>query len=948
MGRQKKSLVVMFFTLITISSAFGTGAGKSNVACQGTMISASDDVVTIINAGQAGQTFCIEGEHRITSTIMVKSGQTLIGTTNDARISGAVVIGPWQATSTQGVYYYDGPYASTSAHQQDTFSDGFPACYWVSTYLDDIFFRTGASNDQRVMRVLSLNEVDPTQPVTTQGQAVTAGEAGRFFFDYLNHRIYLSLPNNQDPNSVTVDLAISLNDPQGDSLIYGSGATNVTLQNLFVEKGMNYGIYAGTGWTLKDTTVRFFHNIGVNRFLGTIAQPATMDDTLLTNNGRLGLDSAWVTKDLIITNSEMSWNNIANFRQSLTTPGSGKCEGYNDAGAFHIEGDVGTPSQPSVTVNNLWSHNNIGDGLWSDGGTQYTQITNSTFSGNERNGYYHEISCQTQFTNNVVFDNGYPLKNPDMQGGGINLNDSNYATISSNLIYGNDSSTGFAVLLTLQEDHPHMLKNTCLGGKTNTDTSNALKFNNVVSNTVYSCATSRLIGKVWGTGGSLNSRGNQYQQNNYYLGDTTSTWFSDGNSANLDIALDWSAWQQSNHDTTGAITAGCTYGVSGDKTVVYAFAGNGGPSRPDGGLIADKSGNLYGTTQYGGAYNQGTVFELSPTSSGWTESTLYSFTGNHDGGQPSSTLMLDATGHLYGTTSAGGGGSCAAGCGTVFELTPSSTAWTETVIYTFNGGDGQQPAGGLIAASGVMYGTTVYGGTTNENCPSGCGTVYALTSGPGGWTQKVLYAFTGGNDGAMPYAALSADAAGNLYGTTMGGGSTGNGTVFMLGSTAGHWMESVLYAFDGSNGSLPYGGVILDAARNIYGTTYQGGSSNYGVVFELSPVKGGAWNEQVLHEFFDEAAGNPAAGLVFDSTGNLYGTAMQGGNSTSCSGGCGAAFKLSPAAGKWTYSVLHIFGSGDDGYHPTATLVLTGSGNLFGTAQAGGAGGNGIVFEVHK
>ncbi|HEX8815434.1 MAG TPA: choice-of-anchor tandem repeat GloVer-containing protein [Terriglobales bacterium] len=947
----QKYLGVTLFTLIAVSSALATGAGKSNVACQGTIISATDDLVSIINGGKAGQTFCIEGEHRITSTIDVKTGQSLIGTTNDSRISGAVVIGPWQATSTQGVYYYEGSYAHTAPHRQMTFSAGFPVCYWVTTYLDDIFFRTGANNDQRIMRVLSLNEVDPTQPVTTQGQAVTGGEAGRFFFDYTNHRIYVSLPNNQDPNAATVDLALSFGDPQGDSLIFGPGAENVTLQNLFIEKGMDYGIQAGNGWTMKDVTVRFFHNIGAYRFNGTPAQPATIDDTLLTNNGRMGLNSAWSTTDLMISNSEMSWNNIANFRQSKNTVGSGQCLGYNDAGAFHIYADIGTPTQPSVTIDHLWSHNNVGDGLWSDGGTQYIQITNSVLSGNERNGYFHEISCQIQFTNNTVYDNGYPLKNNDQGGGGVELSDSNYANISSNLIYGNDApGRGFGVLLTMQQDHPHMLSNACLGAKTDYDTTNAVKYNSVANNTVYSCADGRLIGKVWGVGGSLNSRGNQYLQNAYYLRSNTATPFSDGNSSNQDVKLDWSEWQQSNHDANGSLAVGCTYGVSGDENVIYPFGGNGGPSHPDAGLVADKSGNLYGTTRQGGAYNRGTVFEVSPGSSGWTQSVLYSFTGNHDGAQPSSTLVFDARGHLYGTTSAGGGGSCTGGCGTVFELAPSGSGWTESVLYAFDGGgDGQQPASGVVlGASGVLYGTTLYGGMTDENCPSGCGTVYAVTPGMSGWSQSVLYAFAGGSDGSSPYAGLTIDAGGTLYGTTMSGGSSNNGTIFMVGSSGGHWIESVLYAFDGKHGSLPYGGLVRDAGRNLYGTTYQGGSQNYGVVFELSPVKGGGWNQRVLHEFYDEAAGNPAAGLVFDSAGSLYGTAMQGGNSTSCSGGCGAVFKLAPTTGKWEYSILHIFGSGDDGFHPTAPLLMTGSGNLFGTTQSGGTGGDGTVFEIVK
>jgi hypothetical protein len=188
----RECLELLIFGFMILPAAFATGAGKSNVACQGTIVSPTDDIVSIINHGQPDQTFCIEGEHRITSSIQLRSGQSLIGTTTNSRISGAVVLSPWQATSTQGVYYYDGPYARTQPHQQNQFfNGGANVCYWVTTYEDDLFFRTDPTNDQRIMRVLSETEVDPTQSVTTQEQAVTAGEVGRFFFDYVNQRIYL-------------------------------------------------------------------------------------------------------------------------------------------------------------------------------------------------------------------------------------------------------------------------------------------------------------------------------------------------------------------------------------------------------------------------------------------------------------------------------------------------------------------------------------------------------------------------------------------------------------------------------------------------------------------------------------------------------------------------------------------------------------------------------------
>jgi hypothetical protein len=222
---------------------------------------------------------------------------------------------------------------------------------------------------------------------------------------------------------------------------------------------------------------------------------------------------------------------------------------------------MGTPSQPVVTINNLWSHDNVGDGLWSDGGTQYVQITNSTLNGNERYGYLHEISCQVLFSGNTIYGNGHPLKNLDISGGGVNVSDSNNGAFTSNLIYANDP--GFAFHLTLQTPHPAMDMNKCLGASNSGDTNNALKSNQVSGNAIYTCSGDASIGKVWGPGGSLNSRGNQYQFNQYHLADSTSNWFSDGNGADNYVPQDWTAWQQGNHDTQGTMTVGCTYAPAG-------------------------------------------------------------------------------------------------------------------------------------------------------------------------------------------------------------------------------------------------------------------------------------------------------------------------------------------------------------------------------------------------
>ena len=550
-------LAILIFVCMIFPAAFATGAGKSNIPCHGTVISPTDDIVSIINGGAKNQTFCIEGEHRITSMIQLRTGQSLIGTTPNSRISGAVVLSPWHATSTQGVYYYDGPHAATQPHLQNHFAkSGGNVCYRVTTYQDDLFFRTNPGNDRRIMRVLSAAEVDPSHAITTKGQAVTGGEAGRFFFDYANQRIYLSLPHDLNPNTATVDLSLRLKG-YSDALLFGAGQENVTLQNLTLEKAMTYGVYSGVAWTLKDMTIRFIHNIGAyNVSGGSTGHPTIIDDTLFTNNGRAAINAAFTT-NVTITNSEMSWNNIANFQESAGQTGSGVCQGYHDAGAFHIYNDNGTEKQPSIIIDHLWSHHNIGDGLWSDGGTQYIQITNSIFNGNERYGYLHESSCQILFSNNTVHHNGKPLKNPGITGGGVNVSDSNYGTFSSNLLY--DNYAGFAFHLTFQKRHHKMDINQCLGGKSDDDTSNSLKHNHVVNNTIYTCEGDVSIGKLYGKGGSLNSRGNRFQSNHYHLADSTSNWFADADSAGKVEPLDWNSWQRGNHDTQGTLKAGCTY-----------------------------------------------------------------------------------------------------------------------------------------------------------------------------------------------------------------------------------------------------------------------------------------------------------------------------------------------------------------------------------------------------
>jgi len=292
----------------------------------------------------------------------------------------------------------------------------------------------------------------------------------------------------------------------------------------------------------------------------------------------------------------------------------------------------------------------------------------------------------------------------------------------------------------------------------------------------------------------------------------------------------------------------CKTAVCGwQETVLYRFTGGSDGANPGyGDLIFDQAGNLYGTTAVGG--NQGglcsnfggcgVVFELTPSYGGWTEKVLYSFTESSDGFQPYAGLIFDNAGNLYGTTVSGGftWGDCdeEAGCGVVFELTPSNGGWTENVLYTFYGGnDGDNPYAGLIFdASGNLYGATPNDGEGNR------GTIFKLTPSGGGWIFSVVYSFTGGGG---PAASLTMDAAGNLYGTTNGGGAYGAGNVFKLTPSGGGWTYTSLHDFTGgSDGSAPDCNVIFDANGNLYGTTVWGGSSQNcyngcGVVWEITP-----------------------------------------------------------------------------------------------------------------
>ena len=388
--------------------------------------------------------------------------------------------------------------------------------------------------------------------------------------------------------------------------------------------------------------------------------------------------------------------------------------------------------------------------------------------------------------------------------------------------------------------------------------------------------------------------------------------------------------------------------AAGTETPLYSFTGGNDGGDPASQLTFDSAGNAYGTTVTGGASDCGTVFQLTPSGGGqWQQSVLYSFGCFDDGKNPYGGVSLDAAGNLYGTTVAGGtGGICTGdGCGVVFKLTPSGGSWTESVLYSFTGDtDGFGPGGMVVFdRAGNLYGTTPDGGAYGE------GTIYQLSPNGGLWQEKIIHNFTGGDDGAVgSLGALFINAAGVIYGVTELGGANGAGTVCRLSASEDTWNLITLYAFRGQpDAAFPYGGLIADAHGNLYGTTYFGGANGAGAVFKVAPGPNviGGWRDTVLYSFQGGLdGGSPTSTLVFDAAGNLYGTTSAGGD-PGCD--CGVAFELTPnGSGGWNESVLHTFGTAPDGAYLYYGMTPDGVGNFFGTTVGGGAHGHGTVFEL--
>jgi hypothetical protein len=432
------------------------------------------------------------------------------------------------------------------------------------------------------------------------------------------------------------------------------------------------------------------------------------------------------------------------------------------------------------------------------------------------------------------------------------------------------------------------------------------------------------------------------------------------------------------------------------EQLLYSFQGGTDGSTPVGAIVFGKQGNLYGATSFAaspscaGVGGCGMVYQLSPpiiNGDPWTETILHVFKGNAfgDGGGPEGGLVMDAEGNLYGTTAYNGTGLCrlggVVGCGVVYEMSPPAQpggSWTETVIYSFQGGnDGYYPRGDLVFdEAGNLYGATAYGGGKGSNCGDSlypnCGTVFELsppqTKG-GSWTEKVLYSFSGlvpwaiAADGSEPNGGLAFDNEGNIFGTAARGGSMiaacggegelcGCGAVFELiapKQNGGAWTEDILYRFQGGlvDGAGPNGNLIIIGDK-IYGTTYSGGGSQAGIFYSVQHVND-RWVKTTLYTFLNDPSPNrPEGGLMAIKDGYLVGAAVDGGANLA-----GALVQLTPPkpGGKWGLVDLYDFERPPAAAVPLGKLVPGRRDDFYGITQVGGTGqacngGCGTVYEV--
>jgi uncharacterized repeat protein (TIGR03803 family) len=393
-------------------------------------------------------------------------------------------------------------------------------------------------------------------------------------------------------------------------------------------------------------------------------------------------------------------------------------------------------------------------------------------------------------------------------------------------------------------------------------------------------------------------------------------------------------------------------------TVLHTFTGGADGGEPQAGLAMDRAGNLYGTTKDGGIgrdqyectedgefYGCGTLYKLSHHGSSWVFNLLYQFT-TVDGAVPVQAVTIGPNGSVYGPTTYGGP-SCPPyfyGCGTIFNASPGPTfrvsvlaPWFETVLFAFPGlgQGGPNPSSVTFDTAGNIYGTTPYG-------PFNFGDIYELTHSRSGWTENILYNFTGGADGELPTSVIF-DPAGNLYGATSRGGnngcSFGCGTIFQLTPSGSGWTKTILHTFNpATDGGYP-GAVVRDQAGNLYGMAAASAYGEPGNVWELSPAEGG-WTFTVLY-WFATSVYNGSAALAMDASGNLYGVTAYGGTYSN-----GNVFKLARSEGGWTYTDLYDFTGGNDGCHPLGSVTLDADGNIYGTTSDCGADGGGTVYKL--
>jgi hypothetical protein len=497
------------------------GSGKTTYSCPdgGIDVPAGDDVAAVVNGSPANATICVHGPHIATATLVPKMGQTIVGVDATASISGAHVLTGWTAVDGGGAWVNTGSLPAT-AHVYPALAPGHNACFAVSTYQDDVFY-----NDQRMMRVLTAAQVTGQDPTLPPGQAVTPAETGRFATDYTSRQITINL----DPTNATVELATL-------DMIVSSTASGITLENLLLEKALTTVVSGGPSWTIQDCTIRFAHNFGVQLGGGTAQQPTVYKGDLITNNGENGI--AGTGSFIQLQDTEMSWNNIANYR--TLNPGGTTCGGYFAAGANKfVLANQGSAQTPSLAVTGLDSHDNVGNGFWADVYNQYVVITGSHLHDNEGYGTKYEFSCNVEIANDEIDHNGRQIKNTDLQGGGVLVNDINASSIHDNVIHDN---VGDAVLLDFTAGGL-----SCMGAATSGDGGPALVNDVVRNNDIYMCS-----GVTGCNGSTLAAHMNQFSGNRYHVADATAPMWINGGAP-----IGWTAWQDAGEDPDGSVGTPC-------------------------------------------------------------------------------------------------------------------------------------------------------------------------------------------------------------------------------------------------------------------------------------------------------------------------------------------------------------------------------------------------------